>query len=84
MVLKEIPASTPGPTEVLLEVEGLNFADYLTRLGGYLRHLCGAPEKVKAFGGVEVLLDARGSHLDGRLSLLNPWGRLVSIGAAQG
>ncbi|AFV76142.1 Zn-dependent oxidoreductase, NADPH:quinone reductase [Thermus oshimai JL-2] len=38
MVLKEVPEPIPGPGEVLLEVEavGLNFADHLLRLGGYL------------------------------------------------
>jgi NADPH2:quinone reductase len=38
MALKEVPEPVPGPGEVLLEVEavGLNFADHLMRLGGYL------------------------------------------------
>jgi NADPH2:quinone reductase len=38
IVLKEVPEPVPGPGEVLLEVEavGLNFADHLMRLGGYL------------------------------------------------
>jgi NADPH2:quinone reductase len=38
MALKEVPEPLPGPGEVLLEVEavGLNFADHLMRLGGYL------------------------------------------------
>ncbi|WP_018112450.1 NADPH:quinone oxidoreductase family protein [Thermus igniterrae] len=38
MVLKEVPEPSPGPGEVVMEVEavGLNFADHLLRLGGYL------------------------------------------------
>jgi NADPH2:quinone reductase len=38
MALKEVPEPVPAPGEVLLEVEavGLNFADHLMRLGGYL------------------------------------------------
>ncbi len=38
MALKEVPEPAPGPGELLLKVEavGLNFADHLMRLGGYL------------------------------------------------
>ncbi len=38
MALREVPEPTPGPGEVLVQVEavGLNFADHLMRLGGYL------------------------------------------------
>jgi len=38
MVLKEVPEPVPGPGEAVMEVEavGLNFADHLMRLGGYL------------------------------------------------
>ena len=41
MTFKEIPDPTPGPGEVVLEVEavGLNFADHLMRLGGYLTRI---------------------------------------------
>ena len=42
------------------------------------------PEKAKAFGGVDILLEVRGSQLEESLSLLNPGGRLVYIGAAEG
>ncbi|WP_234553256.1 NADPH:quinone oxidoreductase family protein [Thermus caliditerrae] len=38
MALKDLPDPVPGPGEAVLEVEavGLNFADHLLRLGGYL------------------------------------------------
>ncbi len=42
------------------------------------------PEKARAFGGVDILLEVRGSQLEESLSLLNPGGRLVYIGAAEG
>ncbi|WP_105317203.1 NADPH:quinone oxidoreductase family protein [Thermus tenuipuniceus] len=42
------------------------------------------PEKAKALGGVDVVLEVRGKDLEGSLSLLRPGGRLVYIGAAEG
>ncbi|MGC8967112.1 MAG: NADPH:quinone oxidoreductase family protein [Thermus sp.] len=38
LALRKVPEPTPGPGEVLVQVEavGLNFADHLMRLGGYL------------------------------------------------
>lgn len=41
MALKEVPEPFPGPGEVVMEVEavGLNFADHLLRVGGYLTRL---------------------------------------------
>lgn len=42
------------------------------------------PEKARAFGGVDILLEVRGSQLEESLSLLNPGGTLVYIGAAEG
>ncbi|WP_243029685.1 NADPH:quinone oxidoreductase family protein [Thermus altitudinis] len=42
------------------------------------------PEKAKAFGGVDILLEVRGNLLEESLALLNPGGRLVYIGAAEG
>lgn len=41
-------------------------------------------ERVKALGGVDVVLEVRGSALEESLSLLKPLGRLVYIGAAEG
>jgi len=42
------------------------------------------PERARAFGGVDILLEVRGNQLEESLSLLNPGGRLVYIGAAEG
>ncbi|WP_038046924.1 NADPH:quinone oxidoreductase family protein [Thermus caliditerrae] len=42
------------------------------------------PERTKALGGVDIVLEVRGKDLEGSLSLLRPGGRLVYIGAAEG
>lgn len=42
------------------------------------------PERVKALGGVDLVLEVRGSAVEESLGFLNPLGRLVYIGAAEG
>ncbi|GLV49046.1 quinone oxidoreductase [Thermus sp. LT1-2-5] len=42
------------------------------------------PERVKALGGVDLLLEVRGKAVEESLNLLKPMGRLVYIGAAEG
>ncbi|GGM91785.1 quinone oxidoreductase [Thermus composti] len=42
------------------------------------------PEKVRALGGVDLVLEVRGKAVEESLSLLRPKGRLVYIGAAEG
>ncbi|GAA6755438.1 NADPH:quinone oxidoreductase family protein [Thermus thalpophilus] len=42
------------------------------------------PERVKALGGVDLVLEVRGKAVEESLSLLKPKGRLVYIGAAEG
>lgn len=42
------------------------------------------PERVKALGGVDLVLEVRGKAIEESLTLLKPKGRLVYIGAAEG
>ncbi|GAA5335739.1 MULTISPECIES: zinc-binding dehydrogenase [Thermus] len=42
------------------------------------------PERVKALGGVDLVLEVRGKAIEESLALLKPQGRLVYIGAAEG
>ncbi len=42
------------------------------------------PERVRALGGVDLVLEVRGKAIEESLALLKPQGRLVYIGAAEG